>query len=662
MSLLDRSRRIALIALAAIVAALPASAEVTRVEITSRADLSFAGYEKIVGRVFFAVDPTDPHNAVVVDVDKAPRNAAGRVEFSADFSIVRPKSGGNGVAIVDIVNRGGKTVIRNFNRVGATRDPDVGDGFLLKRGFTIVAVGWEFDLPASGQPQRSAAVVSSARANVPDDLVRISVPAAVDPSGPITGIVRGTFTPDRPNPVYRVGDLAGYTPVDPTGPDSTLTVRDSMTGEAETIPRERWQLSGTTVTLPEGFQPGRLYELSFRAADPPVGGLGFVAVRDFATWIKHEPTALTSAKYVYSFGSSQSGRFLRTFLYQGFNTDERGRQVLDAVMANIAGSARLDLNRRWATPTSATALATEFPFANQALTDPVSGATDGLLENPRAAQSQPKIFYANTGVEYWSSAGRAAALTHTSPDGTTDLEWPDNARSFFFAGTQHGPGAFPPNVVQGQQRGNPTDYWWSWRALLVAMDNWVRSGTAPPPSQVPQVAAQTLVDVKDVAFPAIPGVQSPRTLNAGARVTNMFIDGGAGGGTPLPLLVPQVDADGNERAGIRHPEVVVPLATLTGWNFRNPAIGGTHQIVPLLGSYVPFARTKAEREQSGDPRLSIQERYPTRDRYLSLIKDAAAGLVRDRFLLAEDVESIVQRASAQWDYLAKPAATASLTR
>ncbi len=642
MNWLDRSRRLALVALAALVAALPAHAEVTRVEGGSRTDLAFAGYEKIVGRVFFTVDPKDPHNAVVVDVDKAPKNAAGHVEFSADFYIVRPKAAGNGVAIVDIVNRGNKTVIQNFNRVGSTRDPDIGDAFLLKRGFTVVAVGWEFDLAATG------------------DLVRISVPAATDPSGPITGVIHGAFTPDRRDPVYRVGDLIAYTPIDPTGPDSTLTVRDSMIGQAETISRDRWQLSGTTVTLNGGFEPGRIYEVSFKTANPPVGGLGFVAVRDFATWIKHEPSALTNAKYVYAFGSSQSGRFLRTFLYQGFNADERGRQVLDAVMANIAGSARIELNRRWSTPTTASALATEFPFASQALRDPVSGATDGLLENPRAAQLQPKIFFATTGVEYWSSAGRAAALTHTSPDGTADLQLPDNVRSFFFAGTQHGPARFPPDVGRGQQRGNPTDYWWTWRALLVAMDHWVRSDTAPPHSQVPRLASQTLIDVTNVAFPAIPGVQSPRTLHAGARITNTFLDGGAGGGTPLPLLVPQVDADGNERAGIRHPEVAVPLATLTGWNFRNSEIGGTHQIVSLLGSYVPFPRTKAEREQHGDPRLSIQERYPGREKYLSMIKDAANGLVRDRFLLAEDVDSIVQRAAAQWDYLAKPASTASI--
>ena len=300
-----------------ICAAATARAEVTRVTVTSRADVAFAGYEKIVGRVFFAVDPADPRNAIVVDLDKAPRMADGRVEFSSDFTITRPKSGGNGVAIVDIVNRGRATVIPNFNRAGG-RNPDVGDGFLLKRGFTVVTVGWEFDLPSA-------------------DMIRIDVPVATDAGRPITGMVRASFTPDRRDP-FRVGDLAVYAPVDSTDPASTLTVRDTMAGAAETIPRGRWTLSGATVTLEGGFEAGRIYELSFRAANPPVGGLGFVAVRDFASWIKHDPSALATARYAYAFGNSQSGRFLRTFLYQGFNSDERGRQVLDAVMANIAGS------------------------------------------------------------------------------------------------------------------------------------------------------------------------------------------------------------------------------------------------------------------------------------------------------------------------------------
>lgn len=629
--------------------AVPAFAEVTRVEITSRADIAFAGYERITGRVFFAVDPQNPRNAVIVDLDKAPRSAAGKVEFSADFYILRPKSGGNGVAIVDIVNRGGRTVINNFNRARGAADPEVGDGFLMKQGFTVVAVAWEFDLPAAGPPARSAAVVGPAPVSA--DLLRIRVPVATEAGRAITGMVRGIFTPDSAN-AARVGDLEGYRPVDPAAPDATLTVRDSLTGASTTISRDAWSLSGTTVTMAKGFEPGRIYELSFRAANPPIGGLGFAAVRDFASWIRHDQSALTRATHVYAFGNSQSGRFLRTFLYQGFNADERNRQVLDAVLANIAGAARLGLNRRWATPTSAAAMATEYPFADRALTDPVSGATEGLLDNSRARAHQPKVFYTNSSVEYWSSSGRAASLLHSTPDGARDIDLPDNVRSYFFAGTQHGPAAFPPAAASnGQQRPNPMDYWWAQRALLVALDDWVRRGTTPPASQIPRRASRSLVAAQDVAFPAIPGVRSPRTLQAGARVANGLLAGGAGAGTALPLLVPQVDRDGNDVAGIRLPELSVPLATYTGWNFRSPSIGGSHQIVSLLGSYAPFARTKAEREQRGDPRLSIEERYPSRDRYLAMIRTATDVLVRDRYMLQEDIDAVVQRAGAHWDLL-----------
>jgi hypothetical protein len=631
-------RQLIAVAVLVLLSALPARAEVTRVEVTSRVDVG-SGYEKLSGRVFFEVDPANPHNAVVADLDKAPRNAGGRVEFSSDFYIVRPRSGGNGVALVDIVNRGSNTVIPVFNRA---RSGDLeGDAFLMRHGFTVAAVGWEFDLPVDG------------------NLLRIRVPVASDVDGPLTGVVSGAFIPDRPNGVFRVGDLSGYTPLDAAGPDTQLTVRDSMTAAGEIVPRDRWQLSGITVTMPEGFEPGRIYELSFRAANPPVGGLGFAAVRDFAAWMKHDAAAIANAKYVYAFGNSQSGRFLRTFLYQGFNADEQDRLVLDAVMANIAGAARLDLNRRWSTPTTASALATAYPFATQALPDPLTGAVDGLLENPRAARHQPKIFFGNTAVEYWSSAGRAAALTHTTADGARDVELPANVRSYFFAGSQHSPALFPPQTGLGQQRGNPVDYWVTWRALLLAMDDWVRLGTEPPPSQLPTLADQSLVDAAMVAFPEIPGVQSPRAILPGARVPNLLLDGGAAPAAPLPHLVPDVDADGNERAGIRLPDVVVPLATHTGWNYRNPSIGGTHLIVNLLGSYIPFARNRAEREQRGDPRASIEERYPNRNAYMARIKAAAAALVTSRFLLKEDVDQVTRRAAAHWDLATKPVATLS---
>jgi hypothetical protein len=525
-------------------------AEVARVEIASRADVAFAGYERIAGRIFFVVDPADPRNAVIADIDKAPKNAQGRVEFSADFSVLRPKSGGNGVAILDVPNRGNARAVPMFNR--ARGGAEFGDGFLMQRGFTVVLVGWQHDVAGAGQ-----------------NLLRIQVP-------------------------------------------------------------------GT----------------------PPIAGLGLAAVRDIASWVKYVPEAVTSARYIYAFGSSQSGRYLRDFLYHGFNTDERGRQVFDAMMPHIAGAARIDLNRSGSSPNPADTAATAFPFADRAERDPVSGVTEGLLDNDRARRNQPKVFYTNTDVEYWSATGRAAALLHTTPDGARDLELPDNVRVFHLAGTQHGPGAFPPARAAGQQMGNPTDDSFVMRALLVALDRWVREGQAPPASRHARLSDRTLVRASDAAFPAIPGVQRPNAIVPGARVGNRLIAGGAGAGTPLPYLVPQVDADGNDRAGIKVPEVAVPLATYTGWNFASAA-GESNRLVNLLGSYIPFARTKAEREQRGDPRLSIEERYPSRERYLALVRTAAEGLVRDRYMLKEDVDPVVQRAGEHWDLRTGPTITSS---
>ncbi len=632
------------LALTMLAAVVPfARAEVTKVDVTTRTDMG-SGYEQVVGRIHFAVDPKNPRNQGIADIDKAPKNAAGLVEFVADFSLQRPTAGGNGVAIVDVVNRGRRTIFSFHHPAPPAIDPatgraapagadgDVGDGFLTKRGFTLISIGWEFDVPA-----RAGAI-------------RIEVPVATDNGKPITGIVTAVFTPNSRNAVYTVGDLAAYAPIDPAGPDSVLKVRDRMSDRGgEIVPRDKWRLSGNVVTLTGGFEPGRNYEIAYRAANPPVSGLGLAAVRDTATWLKHTPDSLAPVKYVYTLGVSQSGRFLRDFLYLGFNSDERRRQVFDAMMVHIAGASQLDLNRRWATPTGLGQYdATLFPFADRAQKDAASGAADGLLDNDRARENLPKIFYTNTGVEYWGG-GRSAALVHTTADGTGDLAIPANIRVYFFAGNQHGPGVFPPTAGAGQQMGNPTDYWWNMRALFVALDKWVRDGVAPPASRHPRLADGTLVKASDVAFPAIPGVQSPKALTAGSRAANPLIAGGAGAGAPLPLLVPQVDADGNERSGIKLPEVAVPLATYTGWNFRSAATGGAQQLVPLLGSYVPLPRTKEERGASRDPRPSIEERYASRQAYFDAIDKAAAALVKDGYLLAGDVPSVVKRATDHWD-------------
>jgi hypothetical protein len=623
------------------VSASAAQAEVTRVEIARRADVGLSGYEKIVGTIHFALDPKDPHNRMIVDLDKAPVNASGRVEFSSDLYILKPKAPrGNGAALVDILNRGNKVVLNGFNR-GGSPDPatenDLGDRFLMRFGYTLVWVGWEFDVP-----DRPMAM-------------RVHVPTATDRGTPVTGMVRAKWTANARATEFVVAELAAYDASHPAGPDSRLVACAQLLAAAcYEIPRSQWRVSGHTVTLDSGFEPGKTYEVAYRTANPPVAGLGFAAIRDTTAWLKHQPESAAPVRYAYGFGSSQSGRFLRSFVYEGFNTDERDRQVFDAVFAHIAGASRLSLNERWSTPIGLGLYnATAFPFADASLADPVSGAREGLLANPRTGSPAPKVFYTNTPVEYWGG-GRVAALGHTSPQGTADVPLPENVRVYFIAGTQHSPSRFPPAVTSGQQDDNTVDYWWTMRALLMALHKWVKEGVAPPPSQYPRLQDRTLVPAASVAFPAIPGVASPRALTAGARIANPSLPGGGGPGAPLPLLVPQVDEDGNERAGIRLPEVAVPLATYTGWNFRQPAIGAPGELVPLIGSSILFPPTRAAREAAKDPRRSIEERYHSRDEYLARVEQALDALVLKGYLIYDDGPRILQRATDQWDLAVPP--------
>jgi hypothetical protein len=614
-------------------------AEVTRVEITSRRDAaggrsfgSTGAYERLAGKIYFAIDPANRRNQVIADLDKAPRNA-GKVEMSADLVIFRPRDGSrsNGIALFDIVNRGNSVALNVFSGpVTNTPEGEVGDGFLLTRGFTIVQVGWEFDARGG---------------------VRIEVPGATG----VTGLVSARFIPNNRNPVA-VGDLVGYTPSDPASAKNTLRVRRRLGAEWAMIPREKWTLAAdNTVTLEGGFEPGQTYEVAYVDVNPPVGGLGFAAVRDAASWVRYAPDATVSAKYLVAFGSSQTGRWLRDFVYEGFNADERNRRVFDGVMPHLGGGGAVLLNERWSTPTSLLMeTATRFPFSDRKQRDSVTGAEDGLLENPRSADHQPKVFHTMSDTEYWERGG---ALVHTTPDGTRDIAVPDNVRIYHFPSAPHNIGQFPPAMVNGETANNPFDLRIGMRALLVAMERWVRDGTAPPPSRYPRLSDGTLVRATEVAFPALRGVTSPGTAYPGVRGANARLARHGGAGAPLPLIVPQVDRDGNSRGGIRLPDVAVPLATHTGWIFRNAKIGGTEQFVPLNGSYVPFARTRAERDASGDPRPSMEERYQSREQYLKLVQEAAAPLVKEGYLLADDVARIVSRAGEHWDFVARQATT-----
>ncbi len=612
-----------------LLAAATARADVVRFELTSRAPVGASGYEKIIGIAHFAVDPKAPANSVIADLDRAAANAAGKVEFSSDVYILRPldPSTSNGVALVDVLNRGRKMVLNGFNR-GGTSDPatekDLGDLFLMQRGFTIVWVGWEFDIRRAGGNGAGEAERGAGMA--------VQIPTARG----VSDVVRASFTPNDAGP-QTVGDLAGYRPTDDAAKDTTLTVRDGEFGTRAPIGRERFTIRGNQITLAGGFEKGRTYELTYRPTEWPISGLGLAAYRDFASWVKYAPDAVARAEKAIGFGSSQSGRFLRSFFYDGFNADESGRQVLDGAMVHIAGVGRLSINERGAQPTALSMYtSTQFPFATTAERDPITRKTDGLLDNARARATQPKVMFTNTAVEYWGG-GRAAALVHASPDGKRDLTLPPNVRAYFLTGTQHGPAPFPAPMSVGQQPPNPLEYWWTMRALLVAMTDWVVKGSEPPASQVPRLADGTLVPIAKLKFPRLPGVQSPATVQ-GPRYDNH----------DLPFLVPQVDGDGNELAGIRTAEQRVPMATYTGWNFRGAVIGGTNQLVNLLGSSLPFARTKAEREKAGDPRPGVEERYPSKDAYRTKASAVADELVRGRYLLATDVPAAMARLEAQW--------------
>ena len=529
-------------------------ADVLSVDITGRSPIedgrrfgNVGPYDEIVGRITFGIDPAEAVNQVIVNLDRAPRNRNGLVEATADFRILTPADAqrGNGVALIDIANRGRLTAL-GFNRGGAG---PYGDGFLMNEGYTVVWVGWEFDVP-EGRP------------------MRFDVPA-----------VDGA----------------------------------------------------------------------------PVGGLGFSAVRDTASWIKYDAGATVTAEHTLSFGSSQSGRFLRTFLYLGFNTDTSGRQVFDGMIPHIAGSSRLDLNQPGADPISLGMFdATSFPFADAALRDPLTGVVDGTLGNERSGRNQPRILYTNTGVEYWGG-GRVATLVHSTPDGSEDIVLQDNVRFYFLAGTQHGPGPFPPPPPGNRQEmGNPTDYWWNMRALLTALKDWVVDGVEPPPSRHPRFADGNLVAPAAIEFPAIPDVRSPRDRTGGTRVGNPWLDGAGGNdgaGAALPTFIPQVDADGNEISGIRHPEVAVPLATYTGWNFTNPDDGDPDTLVALAGSYIPFPATREQRARTRDPRPAIEERYASRDDFLTRVETAGRELIEQRYLLDADLSPILERAAAHWDLL-----------
>lgn len=655
--------------------ALPVSARVVSLEISERRpalhgkSFGLAGaYEIIRGKAHFAVERRNPANAPITDLRLAPANRQGEVELSADIYLLQPVEleRGNGTALLEINNRGRKGMLSMFNRAAGSLDPSspehFGDGLLLEQGYTLVWVGWQHDPPPSA------------------DLMHLFPAVARNRDGSaIRGLARADFVKTDRESTHSLADRdhVAYPVADPAAAENVLTVRDDVEAPRRAIPRDQWRFARVEqgepvadsgrIWLEGGFEPGKIYEVVYVTENPPLVGLGSAAVRDFLSYLKYgssealglEPGVI---EHAIGFGISQSGRFLRKFLYDGFNEDERGRRVMDGVLSHVAGGGRGSFNHRFAQPSRDAHpffnffYPTDiFPFSDVVQKDPVTGWEDGLLARYEdRPELLPRIFYTNSSYEYW---GRAASLIHTSIDGKGDIEVPENVRIYHIAGTQHGPGSFPAARSTGEQPSNTVDYRWALRGLLRAMQDWVAAGREPPPSRYGKLGDGTLKAPEELNWPSIPGVRFSTKLHKAYRADYgpRFRSQGIADHQPpknlgaYPMFVPAVDADGNEVAGIRLPLVAVPLATHTGWNMFNEKSGPADQISSMQGAWIPFPATKAERESRGDPRLSIEERYAGRDEYLGRVAQTTIDLAHDGYLLDADAAAVIEEAAQRWD-------------
>lgn len=649
-----------------------ARAEVVRVEIESRQP--FAGgmrfgqvgsYESISGQLFFEIDPEQPINQRIADLELAPRNKSGKVEFRADFFLMQPidSAKGNGCLLYDVHNRGNKLALRTFNDALNTNTPTTvehaGNGFLFRQGFTLLWTGWNGDVVEDGT-----------------DRLLAGLPIASNPNGsPVTGRNYVEISVDEKcfsQPFFGSpwGVSKAYPSVSLRNDDAMLTMRRDRSQPAQEVPREDWSFATvvddkpvpdpTSLHVKEGFRPGWLYELVYTARDPRVSGLGLAGLRDAVAFLRYGSTGNPSLGRIDRaciFGISQSGRLIHQLFYDGLNRDSLGRPAFDGAIIHVAGAGKGLFNARFGMATvfptqhrQNLSPADSFPFAPMPQSDPETGQTGDSLSRLRASGDLPRIFFVQTGTEYWS---RGASLLHTDVEARQDLPLDANVRIYHIAGAAH-LGASPTDRGICRYSRNPLKHRGPvLRALLVAMNQWLRDGTEPPPSRYPRIDDGSLVSVATFRkqFPRIDSVTTPEScyqplrLDFGPRWTT---DGIADTvppavGKPFMTLVPAVDRDGNEVAGIRLPEVAVPLATYTGWNLRDDAFGAGGLLADLHGGWFPFPTKPTDT----DSRKSIRQRYSTRADYLSKYTDTVLELTRSRYLLDEDSIRLLEEAAAR---------------
>ena len=611
-------------------------------------------YDIVHGRVFGALDPGHAAHVGIVDLDRAPRNAEGLVDYACEALILKPRdlARGNGWLLYDVLNRGEQRVLSRVNGapagfpVGPAADP--GDALLLEQGYTIVWSGWQGDISGGG----NGLVAHFPIAGTNDD--------------PVVDLSREEWTDTGTGAAFAVPLTWPAASADPA--QAVLSVR-AREGDLREIPDDLvWRFRDATtldIERPAGFDSGAIYEFIYPATRPMVMGMAFPAVRDVVSFLRFETSdsagnanpllhdGKTAFRHAMLFGVSQSGRFVRDFLWQGFNTDLSGRTLFEAAMPVVAGSRKTFVNFSFAQPGRFSRQhedhlfpGDQFPFSYAETFDPIGDTVGGVLDACHAAGAVPKIIHFDTESEIW--AARASLLV-TDGNGTA-LSMPDNVRLFLASGVQHSlSGPLPDGMARLAY--NPIDYAPMLRPLIVALRRWVEDGATPPESRFPTaldtVGGATLTTLGSFRanHPAIPGLELPTCLNELA-VTDYDTQPPTCGDA-YTVLVSRVDSDGNALGGLRHPLIAAPLGTYTGWNLRGPG-HGEGDLLSVLGGFVPFARTEAERKAAGDPRPSIAARYDDRDAYFAAVEAAARDLIAGRLMLDGDLASLRDIAAQHW--------------